>query len=751
MKPLRLILNIAEKASVAKEITKILGKPPVRTRILASKFNPVYEFPYELNKEPVMMRVTSVAGHVMKMEFVGRFKTWKGAKAEELFEAPIEKIVTEDRKDTVANLKEASKHADTLALWLDCDREGENIAYEVIDIVKSVNPDLKVLRARFSALTKEDIEEAVSKLEAPDLNLSLAVDARQEIDLRLGAIFTRFQTEELNRLFKILGGRLISYGPCQFPTMGFVAKRYMEIQRFTQKEFWTLELEIEKNGLKTVFESDIERCFDLPTITNICEKCRNESDIRVTKVEKKRKIKAKPKPLATVPFQKLASSKLKIDSDTTMKIAEKLYNEGYISYPRTETDSFPATLNLRVLVSRQTQKDVPWKQYAAKIAALPKIKPREGDNNDKSHPPIYPVKAADMGAFANPQEWQVYELITRHFLAACGEDAIGQECIVEVDIAGVKFSTKGLAIETLNYLEVYPYQQWSESQLAIFAAQEELKAPRFDIIAHKTQPPALLSESDLIAHMDNAGIGTDSTIHLHIKTVQTRGYVSLNEKKQFQPTHLGLALYMGHKEIGYEIVEPELRASMEKGMSDIARGKKAKETMVGECLSTMKEVFKGTRDKLAVLEMAVNRYLLQDKTSPYANASVVCYRCKQPGHISSQCPLLMGNTGAAVESAKLVSKEVTAKANKEVKKAKSKQSDSEASSKPQKKPLIDTEKSIKSKQIDAVISSKSQKEAPAAAEKPSEPKKACPVCGTIGRHPRNSTCSSIKRPTKRSD
>lgn len=717
MKPLRLVLNIAEKASVAKEITKILAKPPIRTRILASKFNPVYEFAYELNKEAVLMRFTSVAGHVMRMEFSGRFKSWKEAKVEELFEAPIEKTVIADRKDTVETIKEASKQADLLALWLDCDREGENIAYEVIDIVKGVNPNIKVLRAKFSALTKEDIEEAVAKLGSPDLNLSLAVDARQEIDLRLGAIFTRLQTEELNRTFRILGGRLISYGPCQFPTMGFVAKRYLEIQRFTQMDFWTLELEVEKNGVKTEFESDMERCFDLPTITNICEKCRNERNIRITKVEKKRKIKAKPKPLATVPFQKLASSKLKMDSDTAMKLAEKLYNEGYISYPRTETDKFPATINLRVLVTKQTQKDVPWKQYAAKVLALPKIKPREGDNDDKSHPPIYPVKAADMGTFTNPQEWQVYALITRHFLAACGEDAVGQECVVEADVAGVKFSTKGLAVEALNYLEVYPYQQWSESQIPIFAVQEELISPKFSLTPHKTQPPTLLSESDLIAHMDNSGIGTDATIHLHIKTVQTRGYVCLNDKKQFQPTHLGLALYTGHKEIGYEIVEPELRASMEKGMSDVAKGKKAKEVMVSDCLTVMKQVFTGTKEKLAVLQMAVKRHLLQDATSPYANASVVCFRCKQPGHISSQCPLLNKPNTAPQEDSKVV--EIQKKATSEV------------------KPKLK--------------SADSTKESKSLSEDISKAKKVCPECGVVGRHPRNSPCPSVKKPSKRTD
>ena len=633
------------------------------------------------------MRVTSVTGHIKKLEFVGRFKDWKKTEIEELFDAPVEKVVLSERKETVETIKLACKGADVVALWLDCDREGENIAYEVVEIVREINPKIEIFRARFSAVTKEDIETAVGNLGKLEENLSLAVDARQEIDLRLGSIFTRFQTEELNRRLKILGGRLISYGPCQFPTMGFVIKRYMEIQNFTQKPFWTLELEIQKNGTKITFLSDLDRCFDHQFISNLCEKCRNSDSIRITKVDKKPKIKSKPKPLCTVPFQKLASSKLKIDSDTAMKLAEKLYSEGFISYPRTETDRFPPTIDLKSLVKKQCMKNVPWKEYALKVSNFPSIRPRNGDGDDKSHPPIYPVKPAEMSDFKTEIEWKVYELITRHFLAGCGEDAVGVECEVETQVAGVRFGVKGATISHRNYLEVYPYQQWIESELPLFTQNEVISSPLFEVKSHKTQPPGLLTETDLIGHMDNAGIGTDSTIHMHIKTVQTRGYVKVNEKKQFQPTHLGVGLYMGYSQLGYKLIEPELRASMERGMTEIAKGTSSKETMVKHTLSIMKNVFVGVKKQVNVLEMAVRRCLLEDETSPYARASVVCYRCKEPGHVSSECPLGGGERKKEQLEEKKGSKEIKGK-------------------------------------------------------------KKCQECGVVGRHPRNSTCSKVKKASK---
>lgn len=117
-------------------------------------------------------------------------------------------------------------------LWLDCDREGENIAFEVISVCREVNPRLEVKRARFSALISRDIFRAVHNLVPPNENEAMAVDARQEIDLRIGASFTRLQTLLLQDKFnwsslcpRDRDRMLLSYGPCQFPTLGLIVQR----------------------------------------------------------------------------------------------------------------------------------------------------------------------------------------------------------------------------------------------------------------------------------------------------------------------------------------------------------------------------------------------------------------------------------------------------------------------------------------------------------------------------------------------
>lgn len=138
-----------------------------------------------------------------------------------------------------------------LILWLDCDREGEAIAYEVIQIAQKVNPKIKIKRAQFSVVENSEINNAIANLVEPNKNLALAVDLRQELDLRIGSSFTVFQTislKEKNKSFGLIrfscllsSFKINSYGPCQIPTLGFVVSRYKEMTNFKSKPFWYLE------------------------------------------------------------------------------------------------------------------------------------------------------------------------------------------------------------------------------------------------------------------------------------------------------------------------------------------------------------------------------------------------------------------------------------------------------------------------------------------------------------------------------
>lgn len=142
----------------------------------------------------------------------------------------------------VQHLQGEAKHASYLVLWLDNDREGENICFEVLDSVRDYmrkESFQQVYRAKFSSIVKQDLQEAFRRLNAgPNYNESIAVDARQIIDLKVGVAFSRFQTIYFTAKYPNLNTKLVTYGPCQTPTLGFCVKRDQEIKEFKPKTFF---------------------------------------------------------------------------------------------------------------------------------------------------------------------------------------------------------------------------------------------------------------------------------------------------------------------------------------------------------------------------------------------------------------------------------------------------------------------------------------------------------------------------------
>lgn len=218
----------------------------------------------------------------------------------------------------------------------------------------------------------------------------------------------------------------------------------------------------------------------------------------------------------------MISRKLKISSAVAMEVMEKLYQRGILSYPRTETNVFNPTIDLRKVVTELNKSPV-FGDFAGRVASGAMWGgPKPGKQDDKAHPPIHPVKHANKEDMSF-DEWRVYEIICRHFLACISKDAVGSETKVDVTLGGEHFSAKGLIIEEQNWLEIFPYEKWSDTVLPPFTKGEEFP-PVLLMTDGETKAPAYLTEADLITKMDQNGIGTDATIHEHIKTVQERHY-----------------------------------------------------------------------------------------------------------------------------------------------------------------------------------------------------------------------------------
>ncbi|KAJ0623453.1 putative DNA topoisomerase transcription factor interactor and regulator CCHC(Zn) family [Helianthus annuus] len=189
---------------------------------------------------------------------------------------------------------------------------------------------------------------------------------------------------------------------------------------------------------------------------------------------------------------------------------------------------------------------------------------------------------------------KLYELVVRHYLACVSQPAVGAETTVEIDIAGEMFSALGRTIVAKNYLEVYRFESWGGSLIPNYTFGQQFTPTSLTLESGITRPPPLLSESDLLDCMDKAGIGTDATMHDHIKKLTDRFY-AIKEGSHFKPTNLGEALVMGYDDMGYELWKPYLRSMMEEDMKAVSIGNKRKDDVLATCLQQMKACFLDAR------------------------------------------------------------------------------------------------------------------------------------------------------------
>jgi len=586
--------------------------------------------------------MTSVIGHLNGLDFPSQYRSWRSCDPGTLFDATVENTVDKDKTAIANNIEQQARYAKALFIWTDCDREGEHIGSEVRQAAWKGNNRIEVKRAQFSNTERAHIIRAAQNPINLDDRQVNAVAARVEIDLRLGAVFTRFQTLALQAMGEEFQDQPISYGSCQFPTLGFVVDRYFRVKNFVPERFWSIKVIHHRDDMDVAFSWRRHRLFDRAAVVILFERCLTARMATVTKLQKKPTSKWRPLPLTTVELQKLGSMYLRMDSQRVMKIAEDLYTKGFISYPRTETDSFDKNIDLRKLVEKQVQ-DAAWGTHAQGLLNGHFKQPRGGRNNDQAHPPIHPVNYVRPSSLSEDDR-RVYEFVVRRFLACCSEDAKGESTTVEIEYGDETFFTNGLIVLERNYLDVYPYEKWTSSQpLPRFALHETFEPTEANITEGETTAPGYLTEPELISLMDANGIGTDATMAEHIAKIKERQYVMTQPRtggasavhgnrgggrggrvgrggarggssaaagssggsvQQFIPTTLGVALIEGYDGIGLEtsLGKPFLRKEMEIKMKEICAGRKSRNDMVHETLEQYREVFVRTQQQVEVLK-----------------------------------------------------------------------------------------------------------------------------------------------------
>lgn len=287
------------------------------------------------------------------------------------------------------------------------------------------------LRARFSAITETDIKRAMNNLVLPNKNEALSVDARQELDLRIGCAFTRFQTKYFQGKYGDLDSSLVSYGPCQTPTLSFCVDRLDKIKSFKPENFWCIDTDLKHAQSSRKFSIKWSRVhlFDKEVVYMFLNDLKSETHARVIDVKLQEKAKQRPCALNTVEMLRAASAGMGMSPMHAMSVAERLYTQGYISYPRTETTQYPANFDFKQVLNQQKNNTI-WGDHVQKLLNGDLCNPRKGtDVGD--HPPITPTAPANQNDLSG-DAWKLYDFVTRTFIATVSNKVKKNLCSFDV-------------------------------------------------------------------------------------------------------------------------------------------------------------------------------------------------------------------------------------------------------------------------------------------------------------------------------
>jgi DNA topoisomerase-1 len=567
-------LIICEKSHAAQRIALILSDGSYKRRSVAG--TPVLYF----DKDGDEFFVVGLRGHIVELDYPDEFNDWEATPPKKLVAVEPKKSVDPSARKIMNALEDLARGSDEIVIATDYDREGELIGVEALEQVKA---EATVRRAKFSALTKGEIERAFANLAEVDYKLATAAETRQYIDLAWGASLTRFMSLASGQL----GSDFLSVGRVQTPTLALIVSREKEILEFVPTPYWLVTADLKKGeGFSAAHKHGR---FDVKdTARDVVAKAKRAKHALVKSVLQEDRSEYPPPPFNTTVFLAEAS-KMGLTAAQAMKIAEDLYTNGYISYPRTDNTVYPPSLSLRGILEKLRKSE--FSEEVEEILSQETIRPSRGKMSTTDHPPIHPVDAAKKSELKGGR-WTVYELVTRRFLATVAPHCKSKVTKVDLDIGGEPFASDGYQIVSPGWRKYYPYYRVQEVVLPELKSEESVDVVRIQSTEKKTQPPPRFSQGTLIQEMERQGLGTKSTRHEAIQKLFDRRFV---KGTRVEPTESGTAVVSAledharlHDE--YKITDPKMTSHLEMEMDLIAKGEREQPDVLEESQAMLEDI-----------------------------------------------------------------------------------------------------------------------------------------------------------------
>jgi DNA topoisomerase-1 len=563
-------LVVTEKFNTALRIAIVLSDG----RMQRSRVGGTNLFRFDRPEGPYA--VVGLRGHIVELDYPKEFAEWSLGNLGELLETEPLKRVTE--AGIVRTLQDIVREFDRVIIATDFDREGELIGAEALELLRHVHPTIEVKRAHYSALTREEIETRFARLVELDFALAAAGEARQEIDLVWGALLTRYLSLTAGQR----GRNFLSAGRVQTPTLTLLVDRDQAIKEFVATPFWTIDAQA-TDGTEAFRVSHVHGKFDVRSeAEGVFARVDGATQGRVEAFHQEETRRRPPVPFSTTLFVAEATRQ-GMGASHAMRIAEDLYTQGLISYPRTDNTVYPRSLGLRSLVERF--RESPFREAAEFVLTQESFHPSRGRSETTDHPPIYPTGVTDP-AKLKPDHAKLYELVVRRFLATVAPDSTGIARTATVDIRGEKFEGKGQILTDPGWYRVYPYSSPEQVPMPELAVGATVQVTKVELNEDQTKPPRRYTQGTLIQEMERLGLGTKSTRHDVLQKLFDRHYVL---QKSLEPTVTGIAVTEALKAHAPVITRPEMTHRLEEEMELVAESKKEKSQVLEDSREMLRE------------------------------------------------------------------------------------------------------------------------------------------------------------------
>jgi DNA topoisomerase-1 len=518
--------------------------------------------------------------------------------------------------ETITKLAE---NADAFVDACDFDVEGSIIGYTILKYACG-GKEKTAKRMKYSTLTREELQQAYAGiLPILDFGLIEAGLTRHELDWLFGINLSRALTQAAKKF----SGRYttLSTGRVQGPTLKYVALRERSIKNFVPTAYWIIkatvtvddsvfELPYEKNPIETETEAE--------TITATCKSKKGKME----KIEINKIAIPPPAPFDLGSLQSEVHRIFKYTPMFTAKIAQRLYLDALISYPRTSSQKLPPAIGYENILSKLARHREHG-NLARELLAKPSLKPMEGKAFDPAHPAIYPTGNLPERAL-NVAERNLWILVVKRFMAAFADNAVQQNMKAIIDVAGFKFLLEGNETLEEGWLRFYqPYAHVTSTILPALTEGQSVNVKKVVSKEEFTKPPPRYNPSSLLKKMQQANLGTKATRAGIIQTLYDRKYIA---EEKIWVTELGYQVIDVLQKHCPTVLSSSLTAELEEKMSQIQEGKETRQNVLSEAV----EILKPVTAKLKENEADIGEQLSQALTKASLDERTVgaCPTCK---------------------------------------------------------------------------------------------------------------------------